>query len=563
MKKQWLYLDIDNDFQNELSISDKVNIPLENFIFKLEKKAKQFKTNDLKWNNLLCSLVDLIRSDLPPLLSLATWRLTDELKDYYLAIDKDGKVFVDSFFFHSITSNTKEEIIAYLVYICISLNQLLSDLEIECFQLERQFLETRKKDFSDREYTVLYQDIMNNKKSRQIHLLALIFLNRIHYDHFTKVSFLEKGIIREKVGNREVKDILGLGDGDYEYMEKAILPPEQMEQAEKIADVVDREQISIEDYVSTHLRNKKILLWNWWAVSPFLIKDISFLLSLLSQYKTIKKIYIDLPRGMNSEVQGYLSNKLEEERLESLIKQVYPSFLKDYHKEVAPYLIFLDRIKTLYSGHFTKDKLQGNKKTNDFLDCFGLTAEEILDYLPLVNKESQIYFEIEENWHQLFLKEWQECHSYRDYEIVIFVQALKPMFYLPNYFHHLPENNFLERLIHADKFTGFGPKRPANFLALYSQYHGYRKNSFVLPRLKDYFFVDDIILPLNDHRQSKIDAEQKNKTENLKNTSIPMVLDDSKFNCFNLYDTVLYSNQYNNGFSSGVEIDLKKDLVFS
>ena len=559
-----MYFDFNNNLQNQIRVLNRVNISLENFILKVKKKTEQFNTSNLKWSNLLNSLIHLVRSDFSPLLSLATWQLTDELEEYYLALDKEGNVFVDTFFFHSITNNTKEEVITYLVYLCISSNQLLSDLEIECFQLEKQFSENRKNVFNEREYAVLYQEILDDKKNRQLHVLALVFVNRIHYDDLIKISALEKGIMREKIGNREVKELLGLNDSDYKYMEKEGLLPAQMEQAEKIAEVVDREQISLEDYIATHLSNKKILLWNWWAISPFLIKDISLVLNLLSQYKVIKKIYIDLPQSINSQVQDYLTDKVKEEYLESFIKQVYPAFLKDYHKEISPYLIFLDRVKTFYRSCLLEDAEDSWQKSSKIshshlLDCFGLTAEELLGYLPLVNKQNQIYFEIEENWHQLFLKEWQQCHSYREGEIVIFVQSLKPMFYLPSYFNDLSEGSVLERLIHTDKFTGFGPKKPANFLALYSKYYEYHQNSFVLPNIKNYFFADDIILPLNDHRQNQMKQEKKQSSQD---TYSSLLLDDSKFNYFNLYDTLLYSNQHNNGHSSFVETDFKKDLVF-
>ena len=553
MKKKWLYLDLKNDLKNNLEIKERLDISLEQFIFRIKKNSEKWIKQNPDWGGVLDSLINL---DLPSVSSLSIWSLTNELKGYHLAIDLEGNVFVDSFFFHAITSETKEEVTTYLIYVYITLNHLLPDLEIACFELEKEFLKSKSELFDQQEYDVLFNGIFDNKSHNQIHLFGLIFVTLVHSYRMSEINAIEKSIVREYIGKEEIKKILGFDEDDYLYMENPKFSGDQIKQADKISAVIDEEQISIEDYVKNAFGGKKILLWNWWTISPFLIKDISIFLNLLSQYKKIKKIYIDLPQNISPHVQNYLRGATTEKNLEPFVKQVYPSFLKDYVKEITPYLIVLDRVKTLFSTFFKQDLMDSekNKKVSDeFLNCFGLKADEFLEYLPLVNKENKIYFEIEQHWYQLFLKEWQSCVHYDEDEIVIFIQAMKPMLYLPNHFNNISENNPLVRLLHADKFTGFGREKPENFLALYSQYHGYKKQSFVLPNLKKHFFSNDIILPLNDRNK---------KNQSSESMSNAMVIDDSKFNHFSLYDTLLYSNHHSDGHSSFVENDFKRDLVF-
>ena len=121
-------------------------------------------------------------------------------------------------------------------------------------------------------------------------------------------------------------------------------------------------------------------MWTWWTISPFVAADLSILLPMLAEAKTIKTIYIDLCPSSQPILENYIKNKIDDERtIESEIKKIYPSLLEDYQKETLPYVILLEKIKMLSIP----------------IKCFGLDGTELISKEPFINKSGQLEYPLD------------------------------------------------------------------------------------------------------------------------------------------------------------------------
>ena len=52
----------------------------------------------------------------------------------------------------------------------------------------------------------------------------------------------------------------------------------------------------------------------------------------------------------------------------------------------------------------------------------------------------------------------------------------------------------IEKIIHTDQFTGYGPEKPENSLSIFSRFSSGSRRSFVIPEVKESFVKDEIVV---------------------------------------------------------------------
>lgn len=439
-----------------------------------------------------------------------------EIEEAVLIDAESHTLYVKEFYYYTLVGRVLHEFHTYLSLLFLALNGECSDLLIDLHGLAPEFTKARENVHSSEEREALSLDPADLYRP---HLLALIFVARIHAGGVEKVTILEKKVIRDILGTRHAKRLLGLEDSAYRYLEKRESSLEltlgDHERCQTLAEDIRENKLDFDQYVSESLVKKNLLLWIWWTISPFVSADVAILLPMLYESRKIKKIYIDLCQESQAVISDYVAGKnVSEEAVEEEIKKIYPPVLESYQKETLPYLVLLGKLR-------------------DFgipVECFGFSGVELMEREPLLGKDNLLYYATDREWKRVFYQAYQDMTSGVSDDLVIFIHFMKPMFALPP---HLCDER-LERIIHTDKFTGFGPNKPENGLSLYSRFAHGNGRSFVLPKLSDRKLKDDIIV----YFPYMEDRDQPR-------------LDDSQFNRFSLYNTMIYSSHSGGGGGDG------------
>lgn len=255
-----------------------------------------------------------------------------------------------------------------------------------------------------------------------------------------------------------------------------------------------------------------MILWIWWTISPFVSADIAILLPMLYETKKIKKIYIDLCVESDGVLQAYVNGAdIPEETVEKEIRKIYPPVIKDFQKETLPYMVLLNKMRELEIP----------------LECFGLSGTELLEIEPIMKQGNKVEYLVDPLWKKLIAKEYSNFTSNDDDDLTIFFYYMKPMYPVPLRL----KDSRIEKIIHTDKFTGYGPEKPENGLAIYSHYCSSSERSFVIPAIAETSLNKEIVVHypyIESHKESPS-------------------LDDQSFNRFSLYDTMVYSSHSGGG----------------
>ena len=432
--------------------------------------------------------------------------------NYCVTIDKVGKkIYVDDFFFQTLVGKIRWEFNIYLFYIKIYLENKFTDFQIDIYQHYKKIQASRKEEMSSEEMKILgfAQKISNSNT------LAISFLNKINYPQETQKSILEKKIIRDIIGTEYAKKLLGLADDAYKYMETGIRPDDNfytdsLKKHFQFKEAIAPLKEDFESYISNGLSKKKIIIWNWWTISPFVAADLSMLLPMLTEAVSIEQVYIDLSLSSEEIINQYIKKKnIDESTLEKEIKKIYPPILKDFQKETLPYIILLEKLQSLSIP----------------IKCFGLDGLELIEKDPILNSDKKLFYPMDNLWKKVLFKEYQQLNHKADNKVTIFFMFLKPMFFIPKNIN----DERIEKIIHVDRFTGFGPDKPENSLAHYSHHTQGHQNSFAVKNIKELFFAPENIV----YFPHKEDLEMP-------------ALDSTYFNQFSIFDTMLYSG-YNEG----------------
>ena len=354
-----------------------------------------------------------------------------------------------------------------------------------------------------------------NQKKPNPNTLAISFLNKINYPQEFQKSILEKKIIRDIIGTEYTKKLLGLSDNAYKYMETEIHPDnnfytDSLKKHFQFKEAISPLKETFENYTSNYLSKKKIIIWNWWTISPFIAADLSILLPMIMETMSIEQIYIDLSLSSEKIINQYIKKKnINESTLEKEIKKIYPPILKDFQKETLPYVILLEKLQSLSIP----------------VKCFGLDGLDLIEKDPILNSNEKLFYPMDNLWKKVLFKEYQQLNYKKDNKVTIFFMFLKPMFLIPKNIN----DERVEKIIHVDRFTGFGPDKPENSLAHYSHHTKGYQSSFVVKNIKKLFFASENIVyfPYKE------------------NLDMP-ALDNTYFNQFSIFDTMLYSG-YNEG----------------
>ncbi len=441
-----------------------------------------------------------------------------EVSSLLIMVENHKKVMIKKFFYDTLVQKFQNEFHTYLLGLSLLYEHLCEDLSIDLHSLFPSFLAQRKIALYPEEFSLLYGTLKEDTVSQK----AFLFLNLIHYQKINQVSSLEKKIIRDCLGVSYTKRLLGLKKNDYKYLEsKPDLSNQNSKQLEiyyKVKEEISINQIDFLSYTQNYLKDKKIISWCWWMISPFLASDVSTLLHLISEAKKIKRVYIDLCTESEKIYQDYIQNKdIKEETIEKEIKKIYPPTLKNFQKEIFPYEVLLEKLKFLSIP----------------VKCFGFNGIDLINKEPILIKENNILdYPIDQKWKKALYQEYQNIDQLKENEIIVYFHFMKPMFFFPPNL----QDSRIEKIIHTDQFTGFGSQKPENALAIYSWYHSSASNSFIYPDIKKASFKNENIIHF-----PKI------------NDQIPK-LNYAKFNQFKLYDTMIYSSKSNEG-------DGEKDFV--
>ncbi|MEJ1375539.1 MAG: hypothetical protein RPT94_11120 [Candidatus Sedimenticola sp. (ex Thyasira tokunagai)] len=441
--------------------------------------------------------------------SITLYDNNDFEENFILGTDK--KLYVRQFFFQTLTPQLEKEFNSFVFFQIIFNQLLLEDLVIYLASKLSSFLDQRKKILMEEEFIELYKNL---NKSEIDALLGLLFTSLIHYQDYLLLNQIEKKILKEIFFPKKIKKILGLNENDYKYLQKTVKFHDLSEQDQlrfnHINNEIEKNKILLIDYADNKLKNKKILFWCMWAVSPFLVRDINRLFGMINQSKKITKVYLDLPTNTQETIKKLLSQtNFKEYDIETEIKKIYPRIIDDYAMETLPYLKILERI------HYYKIPI----------NCFGIDGEDMIRRIPNLKNEKLI-FNIDPNWQKQINHEYSRIDQMDLNELVIFFYFLKPMYPIPTIgTQHLD----IETLIHTDQFTGFGPSKFENSLSLFSRYSLKKSNSFILTNLRESVFNEEpiIFFPYQEKHFFK--------------------LDDSLFNRFSLYNSLLYSTTKGNG----------------
>ncbi len=441
---------------------------------------------------------------------------TSEIEEAVLIDAASHTLLVKEFYYYTLVGKILHEFHTYLSLLFLAQRGEASDLLIDLHEQVPAFLESRKCTHTEAEMEALS---LEEKDLYLPHVLALIFVSRIHNGSSDKPSALEKKIIRDILGTRHAKRLLGLEDSAYRYLEKKQSPLEISDQDRQkyltLAQDIQANKLDFDEYVREQLPKKNLLLWIWWTISPFVSADVAILLPMLYESRKIKKIYIDLCQESQPVISAYVSGKnVSEEAVEEEIRKIYPPVLESYQKETLPYMVLLGKLRDF----------------NIPVECFGFSGIELMEREPLLGKDNLLYYATDREWKRVFYQAYQNMTCLPSDDLEIFIHFMKPMFALPP---HLADER-LERIIHTDKFTGFGPSKPENGLSLYSRFAHGSGRSFVLPKLSERTLKDDIVVYF----------------PYMEDQELPK-LDDSLFNKFGLYNTMIYSSHSGGGGGDG------------
>ncbi len=432
-----------------------------------------------------------------------------------LLYDLDEKtIFVKEFYFYTLIGKVQAQFYFYLAFLLLQPQPEFEDLALDLHSELQDFKTTRLSQLKDDELEVL--SILHETKGFYfLHLLSLLFSSKLLGVKSQQLSFLEKKIIRDILGTREAKHLLGLEENAYRYLETSSEESEQVNKEKAIFAKLNREflekQIDFEEYVQEHLTKKNLLIWNWWTISPFVSADIAILLPMLVELKSIKKIFIDLPRECQDFFNDYARGvDIPEETVENEIKKIYPPILENYQKETLPYMVLLSKIREF--------KIP--------IECFGFSGLELMEKEPQMGSDHKIHYPIDKIWKKSLFQTHQEITSDTDDRLTIYFYFMKPMFTLPQGL----DDERIERIIHTDKFTGFGPNKPENSLSIFSRHAPRSQKSFIIPKVSESSIRDEIIVYF----------------PYMEDKSMPK-LEDSQFNKFTLYDTMIYSSHSGGG----------------
>lgn len=413
------------------------------------------------------------------------------------------KVFIVDFFYSSLSHEAFVELKLYLCVLQTHLHPTKTDLLLDLEPHRKEFLLLKTKRLNEE-----VKDVMSLEIPIHVMGLSLIYLYR---SKLPSLSHLERKMLRELISNAKLKKILNLRDNAFDYIKNGELDHRQsMEQFRQFERHVQDHSQDIVDYVENRLSKKRILIWFWWTVSPFLTKDTSFLLDVLSQETSIERVYIDLPLANQDFFDRFFrADDLNEDDLERHIKDIYPPFFDEYQKETILYASAVKKLKNLSKSFY----------------CTGQMGYDLLKSMPFINESLKLEFPDDRHWLSCISNELNQISSLKEREIVLFIQFLKPVFKIPPL---ILDEERVETLMHVDQFTGFSPYEPSNSIASFS-FHTSKKESFVLTDVNKAYFHKEPIIYIPEE-ESEIHP-----------------IDHSKFNCFSLYKTLLYSFHSNGG----------------
>ena len=429
-------------------------------------------------------------------------------------------ILVNDFFYHIMVGRIKMQFHSFITCLQLILQGEHVDFYIDLHQHMSNYYQSRTKKLKEQEQKIFADDFPSDK---DIISRSLCFVSLAHNSSMDLLSSLEKKVIRDILGTSHAKRLLGLEENAYTYLEKDAEPADQsyaneMEIYNKILPEIEEHKVYFENYITQSLRNKNILIWTWWTISPFVSADLNILLPMLAGAKTIKRIYIDLYVGSQDIFNSYLKGELKDESLlEEEIKKIYPPVLKDYQKETLPYLVILEKLKEL----------------NIPVECFGFDGIELMEQEPYLNQSGELEYSMDKRWKQALLKE-HATMTVRDDpdELVIFFQFMKPMYSTPSNIN----DQRIEKIIHTDKFTGFGPKKPENALSIFSRHGSKNQRSFCLTPTESLSFKDQSIVYFP-YMEDQLSPK----------------LNDDKFNRFCNYNSIIYSS-YSGGGGGNKEL---------
>ena len=371
---------------------------------------------------------------------------------------------------------------------------------------------------------------------------ALCFTAIVHgHPHpLNQLTRIEKKQLAEFVFEKKIKQLMGVHESAYRYIEKPALLS-ACSAGERAAyynfkNLFETERESFTDFIHNQLPHKRILFWCCWTVSPIIAPDISRFLNILCQTRIIKKIYIDLPSESTPVLQQYLSTRANiaktitngfipgtdtfaaaDSAAETIITQeiekIYPVFIPDYAKETLPYIVFMNTLKQLGFAA-------------NAIEAFGFDGNELMNKRPVLRAE-RLVFDMDARWNEVTTCALNEEKNLHSNELILFFYFLKPVY---TFSPQLAQHERVARFLHTDPFTGFGPEKPINSLARYSQYNTSRLASCAFTKVLNSPLANESIIfyPQLTHGGNTL-------------------LDDSPFNAFTRFNALLYSTTKGDG----------------
>lgn len=511
--KSWVSVFHDKEsFLPNSSITKKISFSLSQLPFHMEKQIENIFgesiLEDITSTTIPIHLLDSVRAEISPTSSV----LFIVHKEFPLSVE----FFMKKHFYHCLPKKILEELFLYLYCFSTIFLQKSVDFQIDLFPHHKNLIALKLEKICAEEIDFL------NVKDNSPFALSWSFLSVVYQNLLEKdlLCYLEKKLIREVFRKEELKISVGLASTDFDYLEKPPSPTEENYSKHRkkyllFEELVHNQKLSLQEYIESCLVNKKLIIWSWWTISPFITSDVSILIPSILEQKNIAAVYVDLCKSSQDTINRYLLQKSNNElEIQKEVKKIYPLYLKDFQKETLPYMILLEKLRMLQTP----------------IQCTGINGEDISSIEPFINENNLLEYDTDERWGNCLQKELQKLSQYSQNELVIFFQFLKPMFKIPEY---LTNNPFVERIIHVDKFTGFGPEKPETSLACYSRYSCENQNSFVIPNIDRSFIKDEVIVHLPCLHQ--------------KNSQQHIYIDNTKFNQFNKYNTLIYSTQSGGG----------------
>ena len=438
------------------------------------------------------------------------------------------KLFVSEFFYHTAIGSVLEEFKVYLSYMHLYFNDPQLDLHIDLHEKLKAFVSEQTDKLTQEEISTLQ---ISDKKPDALNTKAFLFVQLLFSREKKRTTTLERKIIRDIIGTQYAKKLLGLDEDAYAYIEKKTDPfsrdyTKEIEVHHRLSEELESKKVYFEEYAQKIILHKNLLIWTWWTISPFVAADIAILLPLLAETKTIKKVYLDLCEDSQEILQAFIEGQaISEEAIEKEIRRIYPPILKDFQKETLPYLILLEKLKQLGIP----------------LTCYGLEGIDLMERVPYLNQNEELQYPLDKGWKHKLFREYQSMMTNAEDRLTIFFQFMKPMFAIPEQL----EDERIEKIIHTDKFTGYGPSKPENKLSMYSRHATKSQRSFVVPDIKNTSISKDTIVYF-----PYMDDEETPK------------LDDSRFNKFCNYDSMIYSSYHGGGGEREQEVETPSQSFF-